>query len=55
MTVAMNGVDFNEDYSDVTYTFIGTGSGVSTWVIILGTIIFGLFIVSVLIFTLGMQ
>lgn len=47
VTVAMNGVDFNDDYSDVQFTFIGTGSSMSMWVVILGTIIFGLLIVSV--------
>ena len=55
VTVAMNGVDFNDDESDLEYSFNGTGGRVSTWVIIMGTIIFGLLIVSVLIFLGGHQ
>ena len=55
MTVALNGVDFNDDYSKSMFTFIGTGGGLSTWVIIMGTLIFGLLIVSILIFVSGLQ
>jgi hypothetical protein len=55
VSVAMNGVDFNEDISRSVFTFVGTGGGLSTWVIIMGTLIFGLLIVSVLIFVSGMQ
>ena len=55
VTVAMNGVDFNEDYSEVEFTFLGTGGSISTLVIIMGTLIFGLLIVSVLIFLGGLQ
>jgi uncharacterized membrane protein SpoIIM required for sporulation len=55
VTVAMNGVDFNDDYSEVEFAFIGTGSSVSIFVIILGTLIFGLLIISVLIFLGGLQ
>lgn len=55
VTVAMNGVDYNDDSSQVNFTFTGTGGVVSTWVIILGTLIFGLLIVSVLIFVSGLQ
>ena len=51
----MNGVDFNEDVSRCSFTFVGTGGGLSTWVIIMGTLIFGLLIVSVLIFISGLQ
>jgi hypothetical protein len=25
LTIAMNGVDFNDEYSDVVVTFVGTG------------------------------
>lgn len=55
VSVAMNGVDFNDDISRAMFTFTGTGGGISTWVIIMGTLIFGLLIVSVLIFVSGVQ
>jgi hypothetical protein len=51
----MNGVDFNDDYSEVSFMFIGTGGSISVLVIIMGTLIFGLLIVSVLIFLGGLQ
>lgn len=46
----MNGVDYNDEYSDVEFMFTGTGGRISTWVIVMGTLIFGLLIVSILIF-----
>jgi len=55
VTVALNGIDFNDDYSSVEFVFVGTGGSISTWVIIMGTLIFGLLIVSVLIFLGGLQ
>lgn len=55
VTVAMNGVDFNDDYSEVEFIFVGTGGSISVLVVILGTLIFGLLIVSVLIFVGGLQ
>lgn len=55
VSVAMNGVDFNDDISRAVFTFTGTGGGLSAWVIIMGTLIFGLLIVSVLIFVSGVQ
>lgn len=55
LSVAMNGVDFNEDDSNVNFTFEGTGGGISTWVIIMGTIIFGLLLLSIFIFLSGIQ
>jgi len=52
----MNGIDFNDgDTSEVEFTFVGTGGSVSTWVIIMGTLIFGLLIVSILIFFGGLN
>ena len=45
----MNGVDFNDEFSETDFTFRGTGGGVSTWVIIMGTIILGLLVVAILI------
>ena len=50
MTVALNGVDFNDDYSTTEFTFNGTGGSINTWVYIVGTMIMGLLIVSILIF-----
>lgn len=54
VSVAMNGVDFNEDISRCNFTFLGTGGGMSTWVIIMGSLVFGLLIVSILIFVSGL-
>ena len=55
LTVAMNGVDFNDDYSDLTVTFVGTGQGMSIAVIIMGTLIFALLIISIIVFLFGLQ
>lgn len=55
MTVAMNGVDYNDDFSDLTVTFVGTGQGMSIWVIIMGTLIFALLIISIIVFLFGLQ
>lgn len=55
VTVAMNGVDYNDDSSDVEFTFNGTGGAVSVWVIVMGSLIFGLLLVSILIFGSGLQ
>ena len=54
LTVAMNGVDYNDDYSDLTVTFVGTGQGLSVWVIIMGTLIFALLIISIIVFLFGL-
>jgi hypothetical protein len=51
----LNGVDFNDELTDCQFTFTGTGGAISTWVIIMGTLIFGLLIVSVLVFISGLQ
>lgn len=51
----MNGVDFNDDYSDITVTFVGTGQGMSIAVIIMGTLIFALLIISIIVFLFGLQ
>ena len=55
VTVALNGIDFNDDYSTAQFTFIGTGGSVSSWVIIMGTLIFGLLILAIVIFLGGLQ
>jgi len=49
VTVAMNGVDYNDDSSEVDFTFIGTGGVVPVWVIVMGTLIFGLLIVALVV------
>lgn len=54
LTIAMNGVDFNDDYSDITVTFVGTGQGMSIAVIIMGTLIFALLIISIIVFLFGL-
>jgi hypothetical protein len=50
VTVAMNGVDYTAESSSVQFQFNGTGGRISTWVVILGTLIFGLLVISILIF-----
>jgi hypothetical protein len=54
LTVAMNGVDYNDDFSDLTVVFVGTGQGMSIWVIIMGTLIFALLIISIIVFLFGL-
>ena len=49
----MNGVDYNED-SGVTVVFVGTGQGMSIWVILMGTIIFALLIIAIVVFLFGL-
>jgi hypothetical protein len=55
LTVAMNGIDYNDDYSDLTVVFKGTGQGMSIWVIIMGTLIFALLIIAIIVFLFGLQ
>ena len=55
LTVAMNGVDYNDDFSDLAVTFKGTGQGMSIWIIIMGTLIFALLIISIIVFLFGLQ
>jgi hypothetical protein len=54
VAVAMNGVDYNED-DLVSVTFVGTGQGMSIMVIIMGTLIFALLIISIIVFLFGLQ
>jgi hypothetical protein len=51
----MNGVDYNDDFSDVSVVFVGTGQGMSIWVIIMGTMIFALLIIAIIVFLFGLQ
>jgi hypothetical protein len=50
VTVTMNGEDFNTDHSSAMYTFIGTGGAISLWVVIMGTLVFSLLAISLVIF-----
>jgi hypothetical protein len=49
VTVAMNGQDFNEDYSEATFTFVGTGSNLAIWHFILGTLLIGLLVIALVV------
>jgi hypothetical protein len=55
VTVAMNGVDFNDDQQELTVIFVGTGAAVGVWVLILGTFIFALLIIAFIFFLFGLQ
>jgi uncharacterized membrane protein len=55
VTIAMNGVDYNDDMSTVTVQFVGTGQGMSIMVIIMGALIFALLIISIIVFLFGLQ
>jgi hypothetical protein len=55
VTIAMNGVDYNDDFSNVNVVFVGTGQGMSIWVIIMGTMIFALLIIAIIVFLFGLQ
>ena len=55
VSVAMNGVDYNDEDSTLNFQFNGTGGAISTWVIIMGTIIFGLLIVSIVLCLTGLR
>jgi len=54
VTVAMNGVDFNEESQELTVIFVGTGAAVGVWVLILGTFIFALLIIALIFFLFGL-
>lgn len=53
LTVAMNGVDFNDDYSDATMTFIGTGTGMNAWIMVMGVTTLVLLLLAVCVFLFG--
>ena len=46
VAVAMNGQDFNEMQSDAEVTFIGTGSNMKLWHLIIGICLLGLLILA---------
>lgn len=50
ITVALNGQDFDEDNSDVEFTFVGTGSTLVFWPYIVSTLLIGLLLVGIIMF-----
>ena len=50
ITVAMNGQDFDEDSSDVDFTFVGTGSTLVFWPYVIGTLLIGLLLIALIMF-----
>ncbi len=50
ITVALNGQDFDEESSDVDFTFVGTGSTLVFWPYVIGTLLIGLLIVALVVF-----
>lgn len=49
LTVAMNGVDHEEETSQVEFTFIGTGTYLVFWPFIIGALLIGLLIVALIV------
>ena len=49
LTVALNGVDHNEDQSQVEFTFVGTGTYLVFWPFIIGALLIGLLIVALVV------
>lgn len=50
ITVSLNGQDFDEDNSDVDFTFVGTGSTLVFWPYVIGTLLIGLLLVALIVF-----
>lgn len=50
LTVALNGQDFDEDSSEVDFSFVGTGSSLSFWPYVIGTLLIGLLLVALIVF-----
>lgn len=50
LTVALNGQDFDEESSDIDITFVGTGSTLSFWPYVVGTLLLGLLLVAIFMF-----
>lgn len=48
LTVAMNGVDHEEQTSELEFTFVGTGSYLGFWPFLLGALLVGLLIVALI-------
>jgi hypothetical protein len=50
ITAALNGQDFDEDSSEVDFTFIGTGSTLVFWPYVVGALLIGLLLVALIVF-----
>ena len=50
ITVALNGQDFDEETSDVDFTFVGTGSTLVFWPYVIGTLLIGLLLIALIVF-----
>lgn len=50
LTVALNGQDFDEENSELEITFVGTGSTLSFWPYVVGTLLIGLLLVALFVF-----
>lgn len=50
ITVALNGQDYDEENSDVDFTFVGTGSTLVFWPYVIGTLLIGLLLVAMIVF-----
>ena len=50
ITVALNGQDFDNDNSDVDFTFVGTGSTLVFWPYVVSTLLIGLLLVAIIVF-----
>lgn len=50
LTVALNGQDFDEDNSDLDFSFVGSGSTLAFWPWVLGTLLVGLLLVALVVF-----
>lgn len=50
ITVALNGQDFDEETSEVDFTFVGQGSLYGFWPYVIGTLLIGLLLISLIVF-----
>jgi hypothetical protein len=50
LTVSLNGQDYDEESSEVDFTFVGTGSTLVFWPYVLGTLIIGMLLVAIITF-----
>jgi len=48
LSIAQNGKDFDDDFTDVTVVFVGTGSPLGFWTVILATLLIGLLIIALI-------
>ena len=50
LTVALNGQDFNDESSEVEFTFVGRGSTLVFWPYVVGTLLIGLLLIALIVF-----